>query len=208
MSKMIIIGLLGPAGAGKSSIAAYLEKYYGAKRYSLAGPLKEIAKRTLGFSDEQLYGTQEQKEAIDPRYGFSCRSFLQRLGTEGCRAVLGDDVWTQACLKKIEDDRGPLAVIEDVRFVNEAQIVSGRRGFFADGLGGEVQYEGHVWKIVPPRDATAEARVAGAGVHASEEQWTRAKSDWVIAPGVRGLDDLYKFVDEAARCYGLARVNS
>lgn len=202
---MNIIGLLGPAGAGKSSIAGYLEKHYGAKRYSLAGPLKEIAKRTLGFTDDQLYGTQEQKETVDPRFGFSPRWFLQRLGTEGCRAVLGADIWTQACLKRIEEERPTIAVIEDVRFVNEARIVSGRRGFFADGLGGEVEYEGHVWRIIPPQDATADARVAGAGAHASEEEWRRAKADFVITPQARGLDELYKLVDEAARWYGLAR---
>ncbi len=44
---------------------------------SLASPLKRIAQVTMGFSDAQLYGTQEEKEAIDPRYGMSARVFLQ-----------------------------------------------------------------------------------------------------------------------------------
>lgn len=209
-ARTIIIGLLGPAGAGKSSIAKYLVEHYGAKVYSLAGPLKEIAKRTLDFSDEQLYGTQEQKEAIDPRYGFSCRSFLQRLGTEGCRAVLGDDVWTKACLDKIERERPPVAVIDDVRFKNEAALISGRRCWLPS-LGydhaedGQPTIAGTVWRVEPPLDARTAERAVAAGEHASEREWREAKSDYVIAPTARGLEELFRLVDHGATWLGLVR---
>src|SRR5690349_10218769 len=96
-----IIGLLGGAGAGKSTIASYLVEKYGAKRYRLAGLLKEIARRTLDLTVEQVDGTQAQKEAVDERYGFSPRWFLQRLGTEGVRATLGQDFWTRALMAQI-----------------------------------------------------------------------------------------------------------
>ena len=181
----IIIGLLGPAGAGKSTVAGHLERKYGAKRYSLAGPLKEIAKRTLEFSDEQLYGTQEQKEAVDPRYGFSCRFFLQRLGTEGCRAVLGEDVWTQACLDKIYRDKPELAIVEDVRFMNEANLL------LTDAA--------YVWRLHPPVDPTADVRAAAAGAHASEAQWRDAPASHEIAPCVRGIEILLALADDVAR---------
>ncbi len=182
----IIIGLLGPAGAGKSSAAAYLERMYDAKRYSLASPLKEIAKKTLSFSDEQLYGTQEQKEAEDPRYGFSARWFLQRLGTEGCRDVLGANVWVSACLDKIKRDHPHLAVIEDVRFRNEV-----------DAIRGSESGRGFVWRLVPPPDEETANR-ARAIAHASEREWATAFVDMEIAPDKRGLDELNVLVSRAA----------
>lgn len=194
-----IIGLLGPAGAGKSSVAGYLVEHYGAKRYSLATPLKEIAKRTLDFTDEQLYGTQEQKEAIDPRYGFSCRKFLQRLGTEGCRAVLGPDVWTQACLRQIREDKPDVAVIEDLRFVNEAAAIQeedrNRTGYAI----------GYVWRLRPPEDGESLARAVAAGNHASESEWLEAPADLEIAPKRRGLEELFEFADAAAHGCHLVR---
>jgi hypothetical protein len=115
-----IIGTCGPAGSGKSTVANYLVEHYGARRYAFADPLKQICIRTLDFADEQLNRTQAQKEAVDPRYGFSARWFIQRLGTEGVRAVLGPDFWWRYCLSRIARDAPGVAVIEDVRFVNEA----------------------------------------------------------------------------------------
>jgi hypothetical protein len=183
----IIIGLLGPAGAGKSTVAGHLEKRYGAKRYSLAWPLKEIAARTLQFTYEQLFGTQEQKEAVDPRYGFSARWFLQRLGTEGCRAVLGEDVWTRACLDKIYREKPTIAVVEDVRFVNEAAAIQ------------HPTCAGYVWRLNPPDDAVAVARVEGAGSHSSESEWRLASADLEVRPRARGIPELLELADDAAK---------
>jgi hypothetical protein len=122
----IIIGLLGGAGSGKSLTAKHLVEKYGAKEYSLAGPLKEIARKTLNLSEEQLYGSQKEKETPDPRYGFSPRWFLQRLGTQGIRSVFGEDVWVERVLRTISDDGPYLAVISDVRFTNEARLINKR----------------------------------------------------------------------------------
>ena len=189
----IIIGLLGPAGAGKTTVAAHLEKHYGARRYSLAGPLKDIARRVLGFSHEQLYGTQEQKETDDPRYGFSARWFLQKLGTEGCRAVLGDDVWTRACLLAIERDAPAVAVIEDVRFKNEADAI--------------VETGGFVWRLCPPGDAETATRAAAAGRHASETEWRDAYASVEYVPAERGLESLFGFADAACQICGVEKTS-
>ncbi len=183
----VIVGLLGGAGAGKSSVAGYLAERYGAARYSLARPLKEIAKRALGFSDEQVYGTQEQKEAVDERYGFSPRWFLQKLGTEGIRAVFGADVWTKLCLETIGRDAPLLAVIEDVRFVNESRAITKMSyGTFVQGV------KGLVWRLeCPDRETAADAS------HASESEWMLADFHHVLSPAKRGLDELFGLVDDA-----------
>jgi len=123
-----IIGTCGPAGSGKSTVASHLVERYGAGRYAFADPLKQLCIRTLDFAHEQLNGTQAQKEAVDPRYGFSARWFIQRLGTEGVRTVLGPDFWWRYALARISIDAPDLAVIEDVRFVNEADGVRGTCG--------------------------------------------------------------------------------
>lgn len=189
----LVIGIVGPAGSGKSTVAQYLVEKYGAKRYSLAAPLKEIAKRTLDFTDEQMYGTQAQKEAIDPRYGFSARHFLQRLGTEGVRTVLGEDFWPKVCADLIEKDFPPIAVIDDMRFVSEAELFQFRP-----------HLDARIWRLWPVGDAESTARAAAAGQHASERQWLDITPDTEIKPTVRGLDELHAWID-IAMCADLTK---
>ncbi len=179
----ILIALIGPAGAGKSSVAKMLVDEYGATRYSLADPLKEMAKRVLDFTEEQVRGTQEQKETVDPRYGFSPRWFLQRLGVEGGRAVLGDGVWTHACLRKIDAEAPTVAVIDDARVVNEARLIQKRGGF--------------VIRLEPPDDLESVKRRNAAGDHPSEHEWAIAPFNRVVKPTSRRLDELFALVRTA-----------
>lgn len=182
----IILGLMGAAGSGKSTAAKYLEEQYGAKRYSFAEPLKELAMRTLDFTHEQCYGTQAEKEAIDPRYGFSSRWFMQHLGTEGCRAVFGDDFWTGFCLYRIERDAPDFAVIEDVRFADEAVAIR-------KGVRNGMSFGGLIWRLdCPDRQSDADAS------HASEQGWIQAPFDLLIsAPMSPGSALLKQAIDRA-----------
>lgn len=180
-----VIALCGPAGSGKSTVADHLVEKYGAARYSFAMPLKEMVKRALDFTDEQVYGTQAQKEAVDPRYLHSARWFLQRIGTEGCRAVFGESFWTQMCLDMIEKDRPRLAVIEDCRFVNESRAVL------------ESKMHGFVWRLWPVGDAKSAERAAAAGAHASEEEWKTLEANLEIRPKARGVPELLGMIDIA-----------
>lgn len=161
----MILGLMGPAGSGKSTVAEYLHKTWGGMRFSFADPLKAVAMATLDFSREQCYGTQAQKEAVDPRYGFSARWFLQRLGTDGCRNTFGENFWSEMLLRQIATVRPRLAVIEDVRFVNEAMAIRN-----AGGL---------IWRLeCPDRQSTADA------AHPSEVEWQIAPYDRRIVAGL------------------------
>lgn len=67
MEKMLI-GLVGPAGSGKDTIADHLVKKYGFVKMANADLLKRMAKLAFDFTDEQLWGPSELRNAPDTRY--------------------------------------------------------------------------------------------------------------------------------------------
>lgn len=218
---MKIIGLLGAAGSGKSTVSDYLVAKYDAKKYSFAYPLKEIARRVFDFTEGQLYGSQAEKEAVDPRYNFSPRWLLQKLGTEGIRAVLGEDTWWQSCLRRILDDRPSLVVIEDFRFSNEVDGFLGINDaawidvsvdwydrlrecypFVPNVDGNPIMppvLPVNVWRIEAPGPSVSEAD----STHQSEAEWSRCRYTNILKPERRGLVELFDAVDEAAYLAGL-----
>jgi hypothetical protein len=176
-----IIAIMGPAGSGKSTAAEYLVERYGAVRYSFARPLKELVRRAFDLTEAQVYGSQADKEAIDPRYGHSPRWLLQRIGTEGGRAVFGESFWTDQALNLIRDEGPALAVIDDCRFVSEARAVLARP-------------RGEVWRL----QCASGAQSSDAGTHASEREWRDAPTtaDILVEYGVANLRAA---IDEAYR---------
>lgn len=67
MNKMII-GLAGPAGSGKDTIADYLVSKRGFVKMANADLLKRVAQSVFGFTDDQLWGPSELRNAPDKRY--------------------------------------------------------------------------------------------------------------------------------------------
>jgi hypothetical protein len=121
---LFVIALAGPAGSGKSTVANYLRDAHGAQVFSFASSLKALARELFEFSDAQLYGTQAEKEAVDPRYGFSPRTAYQRLNA--AKKYLGDDVYARALvtsLRKAEAAGVKLVVVDDLRFIIEADAL-------------------------------------------------------------------------------------
>ncbi len=134
---MVIIGLTGAKGSGKSTVASRMPTGY--IRYALADPLKQIAK-VFGFSEQDLYGSQSDKARVNERIGVSAREFLQKFGTEMCRNALpqilpnldlGESgiIWIKLMTNFIECHPDDNICIEDVRFDDEARAIKNRGGF-------------------------------------------------------------------------------
>jgi len=68
MWRLMIIGLCGVAGSGKDTVADFLVKNHGFVKVAFADPLKRICKDVFDFSDEQLWGPSEKRNAQDERY--------------------------------------------------------------------------------------------------------------------------------------------
>ena len=66
MQNKTVVGLGYIAQAGKDTIADYLVNEYGFRKTSFATALKEAARAIFGFTEDQLYGPKEVKEAVDP----------------------------------------------------------------------------------------------------------------------------------------------
>lgn len=146
MSKPIVIGLTGRAGAGKSTAAEYLADNYGFTRTRFAAGLKDMM-YALGFSVRDIEG--DKKEQPHPLLnGNSPRFAMQTLGTEWGRNIIGENFWVNHWRYSIEGMSN--VVVEDCRFPNEADAIR--------ALGGV---------IIEVRNFWAEHR---AGGHASEGQ--------------------------------------
>lgn len=118
-----LIGITGVMNAGKDTVANLIIALRPRElnRYSFATPLKAGVKAMFGWTDEDIENRQK-KEAIDPRWGFSPRTAMQKLGTEYGRDCLRPDIWVHAAQNRhlLSLEAGKGTIITDVRFENEA----------------------------------------------------------------------------------------
>ena len=128
----MIIGLTGFAQSGKDTLANMLVKDHGFKRVAFADKMKDILLILNPYvryvNDHGAVHFLRVKEAVD-LWGWEnakkfteVREMLQRLGTEGGRELISEDVWIRAAFKgiSITDTR---VVFTDVRFPNEAEEI-------------------------------------------------------------------------------------
>ena len=104
------------------------------KCYNFADPLKYICMNLFGLGWNQCFGSDKDKNSkIDlkwkdlPRAGMkkgnlTAREFMQYFGTDVCRKIK-PDIWTQACISRVQSEQSELSVIGDCRFENEVDII-------------------------------------------------------------------------------------
>ena len=118
-----VVALTGLAGSGKSTLADYLIERHGYVRVKFAGPLKAMA-RAVGLGEAHIEG--ELKEVPCPLLqGRTPRFFMQQLGTQFGRDIIGPEFWTGLWAATANDvlDNGGRVVVDDCRFDNEADVV-------------------------------------------------------------------------------------
>lgn len=113
---MLVVGLCGYAGSGKSTAADHLQHNHCFARHSFAKPLKDML-RALGLTEDHING--KLKEAPCKMLGGkSPRYAMQTLGTEWGRDLIHPDIWVEAWLATMPQN-APGVVADDVRFPNE-----------------------------------------------------------------------------------------
>jgi hypothetical protein len=134
---MIVIGLTGLAGSGKSTVAKYLVESHDFTLLSFAGPLKKMLRtldpiigNTVTKSETQSVVhpthlselTETENELKSGPFGREYRRLLQTLGTDCIRAV-EPDFWVNAAVAQMTDPKGRY-VFDDTRFPNEAKAIT------------------------------------------------------------------------------------
>lgn len=172
-AQRLVIGLCGPEGAGKTTVARIIEDKFGAVIVPFAKPLKSMIS-ALGVPDVHLYGTPAQKEQpLAMLGGKSARHAMQYLGTEWARDCIDPNLWVNAWDTAVRHAPTPIVVSDDLRFENEAEAIK--------KLGGMI-----IRVVRDPDDAN---RREGAGsLHRSQEFW-KINPDCVIVNS-RGLAEL------------------
>ena len=115
-SKMRLVGIAGPARAGKDTLASYLLDNLSDdwSRSSFADPMKAM----LNAIDVDT--SDEAKDLPLNQYGLSTRHMLQTLGTEWGRDRNGNSFWIDVFSRS---NAGKCVIVPDVRFENEAELV-------------------------------------------------------------------------------------
>ena len=128
MTQRLVIGLCGPEGAGKSTVAKLLTNKFEGELVPFASPLKRMLS-ALGVSDRHLYGTPDEKEEpLGILGGKSARQAMQLLGTEWGRDAICADLWVRAWHVAVSKKAGWLIVADDLRFQNEADAIKALGG--------------------------------------------------------------------------------
>lgn len=70
---MNIVGITGQAGSGKDTVADRFVNEHGYVKIALADPLKRLGREVFAFTDTQLWGPSEHRNAPDKRYDYYCR---------------------------------------------------------------------------------------------------------------------------------------
>ena len=186
-----IIAICGLKRCGKDSIADHLNKTYGCKKISIAGPLKETCKMLFGLSDD-VVNTDLKDEPIQYWFGLTPRQILQFYGTEMMQFKLqelmpgiGRQFWLKKLFKDIADSHTNRIVISDLRFVHEYQALISEYG--RDNV-----------CIIQVHRPCCESN----DHHSSELEWRSIPPNEIVH-NEGSLFDLYNQVDQFIHKYGI-----
>jgi hypothetical protein len=139
-----IIALVGNAGAGKSTVAEYLQEVHNYKLVKFAGPLKNML-RAIGLDDEEIEGSRKEQPCL-LLCGKTPRHAMVTLGTEWGRDHIGPNFWVGLWEEEVcaHINSGHLVVVDDCRFRNELEMV-----YALGGLAWQITRPDHAGSSIP-----------------------------------------------------------
>jgi hypothetical protein len=129
--RLHLIGLCGPAGAGKSTVAAYLEERWAFQEIAFADPILDMVCTLFQHAGiDPAWAVERSLKEKPTTLGVSYRRLAQTLGTEWGRRVIADDLWVRVAAARVLElqSTGDHVVISDVRFSNEAEWLQRKGG--------------------------------------------------------------------------------
>jgi hypothetical protein len=181
-----LIGIYSPAPQSGKTFTANVLAQQGYRTMSFAEPVKRMAVEfimSFGYTKEQAVRfAWAHKEQEIPAIKTTARHILQTLGTDWGRKCIDGDIWIESMMRRIASclrDEDCRIIIDDVRFVNEAELIK--------NMGGEM------WKIVRPSAKSSTVHESEGGL----DQWDSFAhvilNDTTIA-------ELRKKIDHLIRC--------
>lgn len=132
-----LIGLTGPAGCGKDTVARFLCDTQEFRQISLAEPIKLGIVAMFGIPMEYLTDRELKEQPLKILGGKSPRQVMQTLGTEWAREMVDEDIWINIAQQQIDYNNQLTAannlylrgiVISDIRFESEAKWLRDQGG--------------------------------------------------------------------------------
>ena len=169
-----LIGVSGRKRSGKDTFAARLISDHGFTKVAFAEPMRAMLKAqdpiVDWIGDDVRIDPIHLTDVLGPDDDWETakelpevRRLLQDLGTEGGRAILGENVWVDAAARVVDSIPGPV-VITDVRFPNEADFVERWPGSVTYGLFVRVHRPGLPQNDLHPSETALDDRIANVRV--------------------------------------------
>jgi hypothetical protein len=168
----MLIGLVGPIGSGKDTVANRLVTKHGYKRDSFADPLKDAVSKIFNWDRKLLEGntkiSREWRETADEFWSkkfnkeITPRWVLQYFGTEVMRGQMHDAIWVDSLIARY---KGEKTVVSDTRFQNEIKNIKAHGGIIV---------------LVKRGPISTREEMQKQGIHQSEWDWVGSNFDYTI----------------------------
>lgn len=210
----MIIGIVGFAGSGKSTIGEILTEEYAFHQIAFADGVKNAVAIVFGWDRDLLEGDTDESrlfretedewwsERLPHRSPVTPRKIMQLMGTEAGRRVFGDDIWIHSTFREIDRFRALAEdwVITDVRFPNEIAAVKKAGGIVIRVKRGAEPEWFELAKEANQLERPFMSNPDYMGIHYSEWAWIGSKVDHVIENDGT-IDDLRKKVASILKEY-------
>ena len=128
--RLVVIGIQGAMGSGKSTIRKYLQEKHRVHWVPMSGALKR-ALVAMGADTDDIYNPARKNEPNPLFCGRTNRYVMQTIGTEWGRELMGPDIWVNCAKKEVQScllddlaqDGLTIVVFDDIRFPNECRMV-------------------------------------------------------------------------------------